>query len=78
MINHSVTLHALLSAALFFAGTVCLLLAGIHYWRPEAGFVGVALSFLGNLCYFEGRLAALESRERNAFALGRESVRSIR
>ena len=77
MIDRQVHLGSLLAGLAWVASAALLTVAWV-FALPHLGMIGVALSTVAATVTVLMSLRRLESRKRNAFDLGLESVRSMR
>jgi hypothetical protein len=77
-VNHVISVNTIVTTTCFVLGVASLVLAGLGVIPLRFACLGIAGCFIGNLCYFRRALEKMESREAEAFNIGRDSVRSIR
>lgn len=76
MIESTVTVRTVTALLLWTAGIIAI---GLSFFGPlQLAAIGLLLAGMGGVVQIRGFLCALERRERNAFDLGRDSVRNLR
>lgn len=76
MTDRTIAVHTAFSALLWPLGTVMIVVGLLT--EHELGQLGILVAMVAAVLNVRGFFCALERRERNAFELGRDSVRHLR